>query len=99
MATPDQKQQPPQRQGSGMPPGPSIWMQLAIAAIIFLLLSAGYSAVRQYMTQQSETVPITQIADDIAAGKITSVTVNGDDVTATYTDGTTKTSHKEEEDS
>ncbi|HTR18670.1 MAG TPA: ATP-dependent zinc metalloprotease FtsH [Candidatus Paceibacterota bacterium] len=87
------------RPQSAPPQGPSIWVQLAIAAVVFLILSAGYSAVRDYVSQKSETVAISQIADDINAGKISSITVEGDTVTATYTDGTKKQSHKETEDS
>src|SRR5665213_3492788 len=87
------------RQGPPAPQGPSIWMQLLIAAVVFLILSAGYSAVRDYFTQQSQIVSISQIATDIESGKITGVTVEGDTVTATYSDGTTKQSHKETEDS
>ena len=65
----------------------------------FLILSAGYSAVREYMSQESQTIPISQIATDIEAGKITAIVVQGDTLTATYADGTTKTSNKEDEDS
>ncbi len=85
----DTPQQKPR--GTG---GPSIWLQLAIAAVVFLLLSVGYSAIRDYITTQSETVPISQIASDVGAGKVSSITV-----TATYTDKSTKTSRKETEDS
>jgi cell division protease FtsH len=87
------------RPSGGPPQGPSIWVQLAIAAVVFLVLSAGYSAVRDYIAQQNETVPISQVVSDIEADKISSITVEGDTVTAAYTDGTTKTSHKETEDS
>ena len=72
---------------------------MAIALGIFVLLSGGYSLVRQYVAQSSEEVPLSQIADDINADKIKSITVEGDTVTAKYTDGTEKTSHKEAESS
>ena len=102
MATP-QKQPPRRQRGEDPTPpssgGPSIWIQLAAAFAVFLVLSAGYSLVRQYMTGQSETVPLSQIAADIEAGKISSIVVQGDQVTATYTDHSTKTSQKETEDS
>ena len=86
-------------QGGAPSQGPSLWTQLAIAAVVFLLLSAGYSAVRQYIAQANQTVPISQIMSDINAGKISSVAVQGDSITATYTDGTTKQSQKEDQDS
>ncbi|MBI4128492.1 MAG: AAA family ATPase, partial [Parcubacteria group bacterium] len=74
-------------------------MQLAAAFAIFLLLSVGYSFAREYITAKSEIVPISQIAGDITAGKITALTVEGDTVTATYADETKKKSRKETESS
>src|SRR6185369_8307060 len=85
--------QPPQSSG------PSIWIQLAVAFVIFLVLSAGYSFVRQYFTGPSEEVPLSQIAQDITAGAITSIDVSGDAITATYSDKSKKTSRKETESS
>ncbi len=87
------------KQQGAPPQGPSIWTQLAIALIVFLLLSAGYSAVRQYMAQESQSVPISQIVSDIEAGKIASIVVQGNQITVTYSDGSTKTSNKEDENS
>ncbi len=77
--------------------GPNIWLQMAIALGIFVLLSGGYQLVRQYVIAPSQEVPLSQIADDITAGKIKSITVQGDAVTAKYQDDTSKTSHKEAE--
>ena len=79
--------------------GPSIWLQLAAAFAVFLVLSAGYSLVRDYMGKEAETVPLSQIATDITAGKIASITVAGDAIKATYIDKTAKTSRKESESS
>jgi cell division protease FtsH len=98
MPNSDDSRKQKRQSGTPTPQGPSIWTQLAIAAVVFLLLSAGYSAVRQYMTTQSQTVPISQIMDDVSAGKISSVTVQGDSITATYADGTMKQSQKEDQD-
>ncbi len=97
---PPQQKQPPHPQGAGgpsAPRGPSLWIQLVAAAAIFLVLSAGYSLIREYITNQNETVPLSQIAQDIDAGKITAIVVSGDTITATYTDKTEKTSRKETE--
>lgn len=94
----DNKKQ--RKQSDGNPPqGSSIWMQLAIAAVIFLVLSAAYSGYQAYKSQASQTVSISQIATDVEAGKITSISVEGDQLTATYADGSTKSSTKEDEDS
>lgn len=90
----------PKNQGAQPPtraPGPSIWIQLAAALAVFLVLSAGYSLVRQYVVDSTESVPLSQIATDINAGKIKSIIVAGDSVKATYNDESKKTSRKETE--
>ncbi|MBI4093963.1 ATP-dependent zinc metalloprotease FtsH, partial [Candidatus Kaiserbacteria bacterium] len=74
-------------------------MQLAIAFAVFLVLSTGYSLVREYVSPSTETVPLSQIAADIKAGNIVSITVEGDNVTAKYKDETEKKSRKETESS
>jgi cell division protease FtsH len=78
---------------------PNMWMQFSIAFAIFVAVSAGYSLYREYVTTQSQSVPLSQIVTDIEAGKIASVTVEGDQITATYTDKSVKMSQKEDEDS
>ena len=90
---------PPQNQKSSKPSsgGPNIWLQLAIALGIFVLLSGGYSLVKQYVISGPQEEPLSQLAQDINAGKVKSITVEGDQVTAKYTDDTEKTSHKEVE--
>jgi cell division protease FtsH len=81
--------------------GPGLWTQLAIAVVIFMFVSAAYSGLRTYFGSTPETVPISQIATDIAAGKITSLKVSGDTIDATYNDEkkTVKESRKENESS
>ncbi len=79
--------------------GPNLWMQLAAAFVIFIALSVGYSLVRSFIVSEDNTVPISQIATDIEAGKISTLEVSGDTVKATYDDGSTKTSRKETESS
>src|SRR3989338_8629454 len=79
--------------------GPSMWVQLAAAFGVFLMLSLGYSFVRKYISAQDEVVPLSQIAQDITAGTIISLDVAGDKITATYADKTTKKSRKETESS
>lgn len=89
-----QGEKPQNQQGGG---GSSIWLQLAAAFAVFLVLSAGYSFIRDYMNQSQETVPLSQIASDINAEKITELAVEGDTIKATYADKTVKTSRKENE--
>jgi len=88
-----------QKPAGKAPQGPNIWVQMAVALLIFIALSGGWSLVRDYIVTSSEEVPLSQIADDINASKISSIVVEGDTVTAKYTDGSTKTSHKEAESS
>lgn len=95
----NQAQKPRRGRAPVRPPqgGPSIWMQLGMAFAVFLVLSAGYSLVREYIVNESESVPISQVAADIDARKITTITVEGDSITALYTDKSEKTSRKETE--
>ncbi len=90
----DQKKSQP-RNGGTPKKTPSLWVQLAIAFIVFLVLSGGYSAVRQYMAQTKDEVALSQIASDIIEGKVTTIAVEGNVVKATYADESTKTSRKE----
>src|SRR3989344_6995767 len=80
-----------------LPQGPSIWTQLAIAFAVFLILSAGYTLVREYFLNDTEEVPLSQIAADIRAGNVESLTVAGDTITAKYHDESEKQSRKETE--
>jgi cell division protease FtsH len=77
--------------------GGSVWTQLAVAFAVFLTISIGYSFVREYFVGEPETVAISQIANDISAGRVSSITVSGDKITATYTDQSEKVSRKETE--
>ncbi len=96
--TPDKKGGKPRKpKKNPQEQGPNLWIQLAIASAVFLVLSAGYSGVKQYMTTQSEEIPLSQLALDIRDGKVASIVVEGDTVKADYTDETKKTSQKEGE--
>jgi len=88
------RKRPPANTPSG---GPSIWTQLAMAFAIFLILSVGYSFAREYFINEPESVPLSQIANDINAELITSIEVSGDSIKAIYKDETEKTSRKETE--
>ena len=81
------------------PEGVNIWVQLGIALLIFIILSVVYSSFKQYIVDQSSIVPLSQIAQDVSVGKVASITVTGDTITATYLDKTEKRSRKESEDS
>ncbi|MDB5188246.1 MAG: ftsH [Candidatus Kaiserbacteria bacterium] len=94
-----EEKKPVQTPPGKKPEGINIWIQLGAALVVFVILSVGYSSVKQYFTDQNNVVPFSQIAQDIIAGKISSVTVAGDSITATYTDKSEKKSRKESEDS
>jgi cell division protease FtsH len=94
---PDDKKKKGKNPLSQLPEKPGIWMQLAIAVAVFLVLSAGYTAIRQYWLDTTEEVPVSQIAADIRAGNVLELTVAGDTITAKYHDESEKTSRKETE--
>src|SRR3989344_6958301 len=77
--------------------GPSVLVQFAIALAFFLVLSAGYSLVREYMFAEKEEVPLSRVASDIASGLVVSISVEGGTVEATYADESVKVSKKEVE--
>ena len=85
------------RQIPQLPERPGIWMQLAIAFAIFLVLSGAYSALREYWLDSTEEVPLSQIAADIGSGKVQELTIAGDTIEASYNDGSKKESRKETE--
>ena len=69
----------PRKQGGGkLPEGPSIWLQFLFLVSFLLVITYGYSGVKQYMATQAAKVPLSQIAEDVAGGKITAITIEGD---------------------
>jgi cell division protease FtsH len=93
----------PEKKKKGKPPvlpqpeGAGIWVQLAIAFAVFLVLSAGYSTLRAYFSDQPEEIPLSQLAIDIRDDKVSEISVEGDTVNATYKDESKKTTKKEGE--
>src|SRR6185369_11103238 len=74
--------------------GPSFFGNLFTTVLIFIILMSVYSLIASFM-QPSNSVALSTVATDVAAGKITAITVNGDSLDLTYTDGVTKTSRKD----
>ncbi|MFZ1075681.1 MAG: ATP-dependent zinc metalloprotease FtsH [Minisyncoccia bacterium] len=85
---------PPKRGWFSNMNGPSFLSNLITTVLIFLLLMSAYSLVVGLM-KPSTDVPLSTVAADVAAGKITSITVNGDSLDVTYADNSTKTSRKD----
>lgn len=80
-----------------LPQSPGIWTQLLIAFAVFLVLSAGYTMIREYFIDETEKVPLSQIAADVASGEVSKLVVAGDTIKATYKDESKKESRKESE--
>ncbi len=74
--------------------GPSFFSNLVTTVLIFLLLMSAYSLVAG-LAQPSNSIPLSTVATDVAAGKISAITVSGNALSLTYTDGAHKTSHKD----
>jgi cell division protease FtsH len=77
-----------------MPRGDSFWLNLAVSIVLLLLLAGAYT----YFTtsaQAPQDIPLSQLAQDISNGKVSAVEVDGDDLSITYTDQSTKKSKKE----
>ena len=85
---------PPQRGWRRLFGGPSFFSNLITTVLTFLLLMSAYSLIGSFI-QPSNTIPLSSVAADVAAGKVSSITVNGDALDLTYADGSAKTSHKD----
>ncbi len=74
--------------------GPSFLGNIITTILIFLLLTSIYSLVVSF-SMKPPTIPLSQVAADVEAGKVSTITVNGDNLDLQYTDGTEKTSLKD----
>lgn len=74
--------------------GPSFFGNLLTTVLIFLFIMSAYSLIEGFF-QPSTTVPLSVVAADVALGKVTSITVNGDSLDLAYTDKSVKTSRKD----
>jgi cell division protease FtsH len=62
--------------------------------IILFLLSGLYSAIVEGVSS-TPVIPISELVNNIGMGKVSSITVSGDDLTVNYSDNTIKKSKKE----
>ena len=74
--------------------GPSFFGNLITTVLIFLLLMSAYSLVESFV-QPTDEIPLSAVAADVASGKISAITVNGDSLDLVYTDTSEKTSRKD----
>ncbi len=77
-----------------LPPRQPFWVNFGSTILIFLLLVSLYSFLSD-RGEETQVVPLSQLASDITSGSVTSVKVSGDDLTIIYQDATEKTSKKE----
>ena len=74
--------------------GPSFFGNLTTTILIFLLLMSVYSFIASFV-KPSDDIPLSEVAADVASGKISEITVNGDSLNLVYADESTKTSRKD----
>ncbi len=67
---------------------------LMFGLIILFLLSGLYSAIVEGVSS-TPVIPISELVNNIGMGKVSSITVSGDDLTVNYSDNTIKKSKKE----
>lgn len=77
-----------------LPPRMSFLNMLALVVLIFLLVTGIYS---EFSSKNATATPVSlsAIAADIQKGKVQSIDLSGDQVTATYADHSTKVAQKE----
>ncbi|MDE2213265.1 MAG: ATP-dependent zinc metalloprotease FtsH [Patescibacteria group bacterium] len=82
-----------------LPQGDNFWINLGGSILVLLLLAGIYAYVSSGTGATQQTIPISQVAQDIQAGKVSSIDVNGENLTVTYNDAssTQKLSMKEAE--
>src|SRR6185369_1571129 len=91
---PKGKKTPTPSPWSGLFGGPSFFGNLLTTILIFIILMSAYSLIESFI-QPTNTVPLSTVATDVAAGKVTAISVSGDTLDLTYADGVTKTSRKD----
>ena len=100
MAKPNDKDKKQAGKGSkmpNMPKGDSFWVNLATSVLLLLILAGAYTYFVGNNKPAEQTISISQVAQDIEAGKVSGISVNGDDLNLTYNDAssTQKTAKKE----
>ena len=97
--------QAPQKGGSAPKGSPKGWWQggagftanLLTIIVIFLLLMGVYSIVAD-STKAKPAISLSQVANDIKSGQVTTIKVTNNDLLLTYADGSKKTSMKDPSD-
>lgn len=95
--TPKKEKKDKKEKAPKIPESQGILTQLLIALAVFLLISAGYSTVKEYFAKGPEDVPLSQIAADVRAGLVAELTISGNTIEGRYKDESEKVSRKESE--
>jgi cell division protease FtsH len=95
---PQNSQNSPNQKKKGKPSKPSSrWSfinMIGLVLLILLLVTSGYSYYEGTATPMTK-ISLSQLASDVAAGKVVSIDQNGDELDATYKTGDLKTTNKE----
>lgn len=78
-----------------VPQGDSFWVNLATSVALLLLLAGAYAYFVGAGTKEPEKIALSQVAQDIDAGKVATITVEGDQLKIKYVDESEKTAKKE----
>ena len=78
-----------------MPRSDSFWVNLATSVLLLLLLAGAYGYFASDQTKAPAEIALSQLAQDVQAGKVATIIVDGDDLAVTYADKTEKKSKKE----
>lgn len=78
-------------------PKNSFWMNLTTTVLLLLLITSAYTYFSSAEHKAPVSIPISELAQDVQAGKVTEISVNGNDLDITYNDEakTEKISKKE----
>ncbi len=85
-----------EKKKKGKEPESRLWRNIVTTFLIFLLLATVYSFISDY-SNKAANISISELANDVRAGKVTAITVEGDDLSATYVGSEEKKSSKKEE--
>ncbi len=97
---PFNKKERPGRRMPGVPPLPklprhdSFWLNLATSVLLLLLLAGAYTYFAG-VSEETQQIPISQLAGDIQADKVSTIVVVGEELEITYVDKTKRISKKE----
>ncbi|TSC68562.1 MAG: cell division protease FtsH [Parcubacteria group bacterium Gr01-1014_56] len=98
--SPFNRRERPGRRMPGVPPlpklprGDSFWLNLATSVLLLLLLAGAYSYFAG-VSEEPQHIPISQLAGDIEADKVSTIVVVGEELEITYADKTKRISKKE----